>query len=89
MQYTLDFSQAVYGQGRYLYTVTHVDTDDYDDTYVEFRFANSEEELFEELVDEMIGDTDYTEEELKEMREQIESDVWGRTVLVNQVAEKK
>lgn len=89
MKYTLDFSQPVYGQGRYLYTVTHVDTGDSEDTYVELWFADSEEELFEELVSDMVGDTDYTEEELKELRERIESEVWGRTVLVGQVAEKK
>ena len=89
MQYALDFSQAVYGQGRYLYTVTHVDTEDSEDTFVELWFADSEEELFEELVSDMVGDTDYTEEELKEMKAGFESDVWGRTLLVSQVAEKK
>jgi hypothetical protein len=87
MTLNLNFSAPIYGEGKYLYIVTHVDTDDSEDTTVQMWLSNSEEELCETIMEDIIGDTDLTEEELKQIRERYDFEMWGQTILIKKIAE--
>ena len=54
----LDFNVPIYGEGKYLWTVIFVDTDNYFGTNMEMWMADSEEELRDQLKMNVAGDPD-------------------------------
>ena len=86
MKLNLKFEVPIHGEGKNLFTVTHVDETN---TMVEFWLSDTEEELYETLMNDIIGDTEFSDEELKEMKERYDFEVWGVTILINKIAKVK
>ena len=84
MKLNLNFSKPVNGTGNCLFTVTHLDL-----AHVELWLSNSKEELYETLMEDIIGDTEFSDEELKQMKERYDFEVFGVTILINKIAEVK